>query len=99
MSSKRAPVERWTEPVDWDTLPDFLTIPEVCPILRCGRRDAYRWARKHPGLVVELGGIGKRVSRTALRRFCDRDPEMLALAVLDPYAKAQPVSPALLRLA
>jgi len=99
MSSKRAPIERWTDPVEWDALPDFLTIPEVCPILRCGRRDAYRWAKKHPGLVVELGGIGKRVSRTALRRFCDRDPEMLALAVLDPYAKAPAVSPALLRLA
>lgn len=87
MSSKSAPVERWTEPVVWEALPDFLTIPEVCPILRCGVRDAYRWAKKHPGLVVELGGIGKRVSRTALRRFCDRDPEMLALAVMDPYAK------------
>lgn len=88
--SKRTPLEQWNAPVEWSTLPETLTVPELCPILRCGRREAYRWAERHPGLVIRLGGSGKRVSRDVLRRFLDRDPDIVALAATDPYAPAPP---------
>jgi hypothetical protein len=87
MPRKSIPVETHTGPVDWERLPDALTVPELCPILRCGIRSAYRWADEHPGLVIRLSGVGKRVSRDALRRFLACDPEIVAIATRDPYAK------------
>ena len=86
--SKRAAIERYTERIDPSTLPDVLTVPELCPILRCGEDAAYAFRRRHPGVFIRLDGQW-RIRTEILYRLLDRDPAIVAIATIDPYAKPQ----------
>lgn len=90
--SKRDAIERYAGRIDPSTLPDVLTVPELCPILRCGEDAAYAFRRRHPGIFVKLDGQW-RVRTAVLYRLLDRDPVIVAQASTDPYAKPEPQSP------
>lgn len=55
------------EPIDWNELPDLMTIEELRRFTRQGDRQARRFAKEEE-LEVRLGN-SVRVSKAALRRY------------------------------